>query len=105
MLNRISHGPLRSVSLGLDIKKALLPFNKIKKARSVPDVVHNKIDAVGSLVHKLHLNDERIVHLEEDELLKLDILQRVAVNDDVFADALHRIILLVQRQVDEIHLK
>ena len=71
----------------------------------VPDIVHYKIDAVGSLVNKLHLNDEGVVHLEKDELLKLDILQRVAVDNDVFADTLHCIILLVQRKVDEIHLK
>ena len=43
--------------------------------------------------------------MEKDQLFKLDILQRVAIDNDVFADALHRIVLLVQWQKDEIHLK
>ena len=87
------------------LKKLTSSLIRIEKAISVPDVVHNKIDAVGSLVHKLHLNYKGIVHLEKDQLFKLDILQRVAIDNDVFADALHRIVLLVQWQKDEIHLK
>jgi hypothetical protein len=42
--------------------------------------------------------------LEQDELLKLDVLERVIVKHDILSDALHRVVCLVLRKIYEVDL-
>ena len=53
--------------------------------------LHQEIDAELCLKHILHVNQERVVHLEQYVLLHFEISHVVELNYKIFADGLHRI--------------
>lgn len=69
------------------------------------DVFHDEVNAVGPLEHKLHSHNEGVVHLQQDQFLQLDVLQRVILQDDVLSDALHGEVTLLGRQVHQVDLQ
>ena len=38
------------------------------------DVVEDKVDPAGPLEYELHVDDERVVHLQHDEPFKVNVL-------------------------------
>jgi hypothetical protein len=68
-----------------------LYLDKVAEELSALDEAHDKVDAQFVLENELHVHYKGMVHLEEDVLLKLNVLILLIVNHDVLADALHRI--------------
>ena len=67
------------------------------------DEVHDKVNAVRLLEDVVHANDEWMVDLVQDELLNLERLDGLMLDDDILADNLHRVELvlpLVPHEVD-----
>ena len=56
--------------------------------------IHDEVDSKRFDENELHANDERVVDLIQDCLLKMQVLQRVVLKDNILANALHRIELL-----------
>lgn len=68
------------------------------------DEAHDEVDAVFVLEYELHVHDEGVVHCVEDVLFELDVLPLLIVDHDVLTDALHRIDLLRNQVLDQVHL-
>lgn len=69
-------------------------LDKMTEELATFDKFHQEVDAVLVLEHVLHVNQERMVNLAEDVLLKLDVLHLFVLEDDVLADDLHGVRLL-----------
>ena len=68
------------------------------------DKFHQEIDTELILEDVLHVDQEGVVHLEEDVLLHGDVVQLIVLKYEVFADALHGVESLRLLVLDEEHL-
>lgn len=66
--------------------------------------IHDEVDSKRFDENKLHAYDERMVDLVQDRLLEMEVLQRIMLKYNVFADALHGIELLRMFVLYEIYL-
>ena len=65
------------------------------------DKLHNEVDAVGFLEDVVHPDDERMVHLVEDELFHLEGLDGLVLDHHVLSNALHGVVLVGELVLDE----
>ena len=65
------------------------------------DELHDEVDSVGLLEDVVHSDDERVVHLVEDQLLNLEGLDGLVLDHDIFPDAFHGVVLIGELVVDE----
>ena len=68
--------------------KSSPPLEKFIQLRLL-DEVHDEVDAKFLDEDEVHRDDERVVHLVQDLLLQMQVLQGVVLNHNVFADAFH----------------
>ena len=64
---------------------------------------HDEVDASVLSKHCLHGDHERVLDLEQDQLLDLQRLKRVVLEDDVFANALHRVRFVVELVLHQVN--
>jgi hypothetical protein len=50
---------------------------------------HDEVDSIFVLKHILHVHNERVLNLEQNILLKLNVLKLLIINDYVFSNTLH----------------
>ena len=74
------------------------------KGKGVPDEDHEEVDSEFVLEDVLHVHDEGVVHVEQDVLLQLDVLELLVVNDNVLPDTLHRKDLAVFIMLHQVNL-
>ena len=67
------------------------------------DELHDEVDSVRLLEDIVHPNDERMVHLIQDELLNLQRLDRLVLNDDVLSNDFHGEVLVLLFVPNEIN--
>ena len=67
------------------------------------DVVHDEIDSVCFLEDIVHTYEERVVDLEENELFSQYVLLSIVLEDHIFPDALHRVVLVCLLAVDSVY--
>ena len=68
------------------------------------DELHDEVDAVCLLEDVVHANDEWMVHLVQYELLNLQRLDRLVLDNHIFPNAFHRLVLVVQLVVNQVYL-
>lgn len=64
-------------------------FYKMSKQFTALDEFHDEVDAEIILKDILHVNDEGMIHLKQDILLKLYVFELFILHDDILPDALH----------------
>jgi hypothetical protein len=65
--------------------------------------IHDEVDSKRFDEYELHAYDEGMIDLVEDCFLKMQVLQRIVLEYDVFSDTLHGIELLRVFVLDEIN--
>lgn len=65
--------------------------------------LHHEVDARLGGEHLLHGDNERVLHLQKDQLLNLQTLERLVLYNDVLADALHRKVLVGVNILDQVN--
>jgi hypothetical protein len=68
---------------------------QVHEELAAADKAHHEEDLLVRLEHVLHADQEGVVRLEQDVLLKLGALNLVVVDDHVFAQRLHRVVLAI----------
>ena len=68
------------------------------------DVVHHEVDSISLLKDIVHSYKERVIYLVKDELLVFDVVNSIVLDNYVFPDALHRVVLIRFLAVDKVHL-
>ena len=61
-------------------------------------VFKNKVDSAGTLEDKLHVNDKRMINLQQNEFFKINTLHGVFIQDHIFADAFESVVFLGHRK-------
>ena len=96
-------GDLCSVKLCLFLREALL-FRQVFEQFATLHELHDKVDAVGLLKDVVHTDDERMVHLVQNQLLNLERLDRLVLYYDVLPDCLHSVVLAADLAANEVNL-
>lgn len=93
---------LSRVKLSLLLAKALL-LRQVLEELATLNELHDEVDAVGLLEDVVHADNERMVHLVQDELFDLQRLDRLVLDDHVLANTLHCIVLSIQLVVNQVN--
>jgi len=93
---------LSRVKLSLLLAKALL-LRQVLEELATLNELHDEVDAVGLLEDVVHADNERMVHLVQDEFLDLQRLDRLVLDDHVLANTLHCIVLSIQLVVNQVN--
>lgn len=59
------------------------------KQLSPLDEVHDEIDAKWLLKNKFHAYNEGMVHLVQNGFLKVQVLNRIVLDNDIFSNTFH----------------
>lgn len=78
-------------------------FDKMSEQFTALDELHDEINAEVILEDVLHVNDERVINLKKDVLLKLNVFELLILYNYILSDALHGkylLVLLILHQVN-----
>ena len=53
------------------------------------DEVHDEVDAKGLVKYKFHAYNEGMVHLVQNSLLKMQVLDGIMLYNDIFSNTFH----------------
>lgn len=79
-------------------------LDQVAEELSSLDKFHEEVDPEFVLEDVLHVNQEGVVDLAKDVFLKLDVFHLLVFQNNIFADALHRVELLCGRVFHQEHL-
>jgi hypothetical protein len=94
-----SHRDLCSEELSLVFRESL-DRDQVAEQFTTFDEFHKEVDAELILKHIFHVDQKRVRDLVQDVLLELNVLHLLVFKDNVFADALHGVQLLVKLVLD-----
>jgi len=94
---------LRCEELGLVLGE-VADLDEMAEELAAFDELHQEVDPVIVLEHILHINQEWVVYLAQNIFLELDVLHLLVLEDDVLADALHRVQFASCGVLHQVHL-
>lgn len=96
-------GDLGREELGLVLREHA-DFDQVTEQLASLDKLHEEIDSELILEDILHVDEEGVVYLAQNIFLELDVLHLLVLQDNIFADAFHRVQLLGHLMLHEEHL-
>ena len=85
---------LCSIEFCFFFREAFLLWKVLEKLSTL-DELHDEVDAEGFLENVVHTNDEWMVYLVENKLFDLQWLNRLVLDNNIFADNLHGVVFVL----------